>query len=172
MTLILSQREVHELLPVSECIDVMADALASLARGEAHQPLRSGMVPPDAPTFMGLMPTYRGGEQPLHALKALVLAPDNPKRGLDAHQGTVTLFDGVTGEVRAIMNASAVTEIRTAAVSGAGSTRFITHSIERFCPRVTSCLQTDISSALPICKSLMRLAAMGGRYITRSSVRV
>jgi ornithine cyclodeaminase/alanine dehydrogenase-like protein (mu-crystallin family) len=43
--------------------------------------------------------------------------PDNPKRGLDAHQGTVTLFDGETGEVRVLMNASAITAIRTAAVS-------------------------------------------------------
>jgi ornithine cyclodeaminase len=36
---------------------------------------------------------------------------------LDAHQGTVVLFDGETGETRAHLNASAVTAIRTAAVS-------------------------------------------------------
>ena len=43
--------------------------------------------------------------------------PGNPARGLDAHQGTVTLFDGETGVPTAILDASAVTEIRTAAVT-------------------------------------------------------
>ncbi len=43
--------------------------------------------------------------------------PANPARGLDAHQGMVTLFDGETGVPTAILDASAVTEIRTAAVT-------------------------------------------------------
>jgi len=43
--------------------------------------------------------------------------PDNPARGLDAHQGTVTLFDGETGVPTAILDASAITAIRTAAVT-------------------------------------------------------
>jgi ornithine cyclodeaminase len=47
--------------------------------------------------------------------------PSNPSRGLDMHQGTVTLFDGVTGMPTAILNASAVTEIRTAAVTAAAT---------------------------------------------------
>jgi ornithine cyclodeaminase len=47
-----------------------------------------------------------------------VVAPENPARGLDAHQGGVLLHDGETGELVAIMNASPVTAIRTAAVSG------------------------------------------------------
>jgi ornithine cyclodeaminase len=46
-----------------------------------------------------------------------VIAPGNPARGLDTHQGTVTLFDGETGQPRAILDASAVTSVRTAAVS-------------------------------------------------------
>jgi ornithine cyclodeaminase len=50
-------------------------------------------------------------------LKAIVLIPSNPSRGLDTHQGTVTLFDGETGVPTAVLDASAVTEIRTAAVT-------------------------------------------------------
>ena len=50
-------------------------------------------------------------------LKAICLIPDNPARGLDTHQGTVTLFDGETGVPTAILNASAITMIRTAAVT-------------------------------------------------------
>jgi ornithine cyclodeaminase len=115
--LVLSQQEVEQLLDMEGCIDAMADALASLARGEVHVPLRTVVRPAGEDTFIGLMPAHRGGGTPLYSLKTVCVFPDNPKRGLDAHQGTVTLFDGETGETRAILNASAVTAIRTAAVS-------------------------------------------------------
>ena len=116
--LVLSQEEVERLLDMEGCIEAMADALASLARGEVHVPLRFLVKPPGEPSLIGLMPAHRGGDSPLYSLKTVCVFPDNPKRGLDAHQGTVTLFDGETGEVRALMNASAITAIRTAAVSG------------------------------------------------------
>ncbi len=115
--LVLNQQEVEQLLDMAGCIEVMAGALASLARGEVHVPLRAVIRPPGEDTFVGLMPAHRGGSAPLYSLKTVCVFPDNPKRGLDAHQGTVTLFDGETGETRAIMNASAITAIRTAAVS-------------------------------------------------------
>jgi ornithine cyclodeaminase/alanine dehydrogenase-like protein (mu-crystallin family) len=115
--LALSQAEVEELLTMPECIELMAETLAALARGEAFQPLRSIARPPDAAGFMGLMPGYRGGDDAAFGLKVVCIFPGNPARGLDAHQGAVVLFDGETGEVRAVMNASAVTAIRTAAVS-------------------------------------------------------
>jgi ornithine cyclodeaminase/alanine dehydrogenase-like protein (mu-crystallin family) len=81
-------------------------------------PLRYVFSPGDDPTLIGLMPAHRAGGRPMYSLKTVCVFPENPKRGLDAHQGTVTLFDGETGEVRALLNASAVTAIRTAAVSG------------------------------------------------------
>jgi len=116
--LVLSQADVERLLPMDACIDLMAEVLAGLARGELYQPLRSVFRPPNEGSLMGLMPAHRGGDRPAWALKAICIFPENPQRGLDAHQGGVFLFDGETGEVRALMNASAVTEIRTAAVSG------------------------------------------------------
>ena len=100
-----------------ECIELMEETLVALARGELYQPLRSVVRPPDADGFMGLMPAHRGGETAAFGLKVVCIFPGNPARGLDAHQGAVVLFDGATGEVRAIVNASAITAIRTAAVS-------------------------------------------------------
>ena len=114
---VLTQEEVERLLPMEECIAVMTDALAALARGELHQPLRMVVRPPGAASFLGLMPAHRAGGELAYGLKAICVVPDNPTRGLDAHQGAVVLFDGETGEIRAILNASAVTAIRTAAVS-------------------------------------------------------
>jgi ornithine cyclodeaminase len=78
------------------------------------------MAPPGAAGIMGLMPSWRGGQPDrgaVFALKAICVIPDNPTRGLDAHQGTVTLFDGATGVPTAILDASAITAIRTAAVT-------------------------------------------------------
>jgi ornithine cyclodeaminase/alanine dehydrogenase-like protein (mu-crystallin family) len=115
--LVLNQQEVERLLDMEGCIEAMAGALASLARAEVQVPLRQIVSAADGGSFLGLMPAHRAGEAPLYSLKTVAVFPDNPKRGLDAHQGTVTLFDGETGQVRALMNASAITAIRTAAVS-------------------------------------------------------
>ena len=115
--LILGHDDVVRLLPMGECIAVMERALSALARGELHNPLRSIVRPPAAQTLLALMPAYRGGDKPLYALKTVCIAPGNAARGLDPHQGTVTLFDGETGETRALLDASAITAIRTAAVS-------------------------------------------------------
>jgi ornithine cyclodeaminase/alanine dehydrogenase-like protein (mu-crystallin family) len=116
--LVLGYDDVSRLLPMDECIEVMEAALAGLARGEMYQPLRFVVRPPSAAGFMGLMPSYRGGERPAFGLKAINVIPDNPRlRGLDAHQGGVLLSDGESGEPVAFLNASAITEIRTAAVS-------------------------------------------------------
>ena len=115
--LVLDGHQVRSLLTMAECIDAMDEVLRSLARGELHQPLRPVTRPEGADGLMGLMPAYRGGARPVWSLKEIVVAPDNPARGLDAHQGAVLLHDGETGQLRALLNASAITEIRTAAVS-------------------------------------------------------
>lgn len=114
--LVLSDADVREVLDPQSCIAAMESVLAGLAHGELVNPLRT-IVRPPASAAMGLMPAFRGGGSPLFSLKEIVIAPGNAERGLDPHQGTVLLHDGDTGEVRAILNASAVTEIRTAAVS-------------------------------------------------------
>ena len=115
--LVLNHQEVEELLTMSECITVMEEALSALARGEMHQPLRSMMRPDGASGILGLMPAYRRGETPLFGLKEVCVFPGNPARGLDSHLGAVLLHSGVTGQLLAVMNASAITAIRTAAVS-------------------------------------------------------
>ena len=115
--LVVSEHEVQTLLPMERCIAVMEDALAALARGEVHNPLRQAIRAPGAPGLLGLMPAWRGGATPYYALKEVCVFPDNPKRGLDTHLGAVVLHSGETGEPLAFVNASAITAIRTAAVS-------------------------------------------------------
>ena len=115
--LVLSDADVRALLDMPSCIEAMEGALAALARDELHMPLRFVLRPPATTRLMGFMPAHRGGDRPLFTLKEIVVAPDNPTRSLDPHQGGVLVHDGETGELRALLNASAITEIRTAAVS-------------------------------------------------------
>jgi ornithine cyclodeaminase/alanine dehydrogenase-like protein (mu-crystallin family) len=118
--LVLSHRDVLAALSPEACAEAMAAVLAGHARGETFMPLRSVMMPPDAAGFMGLMPGWRGrpgGGAAAFALKVVCIMPGNPGRGLDAHQGLVTLFDGESGVPTAILDASAVTAVRTAAVT-------------------------------------------------------
>jgi ornithine cyclodeaminase/alanine dehydrogenase-like protein (mu-crystallin family) len=113
--LVLAGHHVRELLPYGECADVMRQALAELARGQIQQPLRTIIRPAGAAGFMALMPAYADATG--YGLKAICITPGNPAAGKDAHQGGVLLFAADSGEPLALVNASAVTEIRTAAVS-------------------------------------------------------
>jgi ornithine cyclodeaminase/alanine dehydrogenase-like protein (mu-crystallin family) len=124
--LLLGHDEVNALLPMEECIALMREALVSLAEGQVYQPLRFIVRPPDAAGVMGLMPAYSSGARPAFGLKAICVFPGNPARGKDAHQGAVLLFSAESGELLSVVNASAVTTARTAAVSGVA-----THALAR-----------------------------------------
>lgn len=125
--LILNSGEIKLLLPMDECIELMSNALKDLSRGDIIQPLRNVVRPPDAKGVMAMMPAYRRGEKSSYGLKAICFFHDNPKVGKDAHQGCVLLSSGETGELRSIMNASTITELRTAAVT-AVATRLLSRA--------------------------------------------
>jgi ornithine cyclodeaminase/alanine dehydrogenase-like protein (mu-crystallin family) len=115
--LVLSAADVHAALDYADCAAAMRRALTALAAGRAQQPLRTVIKPDGAAGIVALMPAFLADGDGSYGLKALCITPGNPAAGLDAHQGVVLLSDGKTGAPVAILNASAVTEIRTAAVS-------------------------------------------------------
>jgi ornithine cyclodeaminase/alanine dehydrogenase-like protein (mu-crystallin family) len=120
--LVLSAGDVHAALGYAECTDAMRAALRALAAGRAQMPLRTVTRPAGAAGLVALMPSYLAGEAgdpgaATYGLKAICITPSNPAAGLDTHQGVVLLSSGETGEPVALLNASAITEIRTAAVS-------------------------------------------------------
>ncbi len=123
-TALIDGRTVKELLPMRDCIDLMAEALGALARGEAVQPLRRGLRLPDGSGLLGVMPGFLGNP-PVLGVKVITVFPANP-RHLETHQGAVLLFDPHDGRLLAAIDASAITAIRTAAASGAA-----THALAR-----------------------------------------
>jgi alanine dehydrogenase len=115
--LVLGQADIAHLLPMRDCIDVMADALTALARGDAILPLRQVLRLPDGKSAFAVMPAYLGRPKAVGA-KVITVFPDNQGTALDSHQGAVLLFDAEHGRLLAVMDASSITAIRTAAVSG------------------------------------------------------
>jgi ornithine cyclodeaminase/alanine dehydrogenase-like protein (mu-crystallin family) len=115
--LVLSGPAVHEVLDDTRCASAMREVLIARAHGKVFQPLRSILRPSGAAGLMALMPSYQPGPAAGYGLKAICITPGNPAMGLDSHQGIVLLSSPDTGEPLAVLNASAVTEIRTAAVS-------------------------------------------------------
>jgi ornithine cyclodeaminase len=116
--LVLNQSEIEQVLPMQACIEVMTQAMMALAKGQVHLPLRMVVRLPEAAGVMALMPAYLAGESAALGVKVINVFNGNPAEGKDSHQGAVLLFDAETGEPLAVMNASAITAIRTAAVSG------------------------------------------------------
>ncbi len=116
-TLIIPQSLVPELLPMAECVEVMAQALAALSRGDAVLPLRSLVWLPDRSGLIGLMPAYLATPASV-GLKVVTVIPGNHGSDRDSHQGAVLLFDTHSGSLLAVIDASSITAIRTAAVSG------------------------------------------------------
>jgi ornithine cyclodeaminase/alanine dehydrogenase-like protein (mu-crystallin family) len=115
--LVISYADVVRLLPMPACIDVMADALRTTSRGGAVLPLRSVVWQPDRSGMIGLMPGFLAEPASL-GLKVVSIFPGNHAAGYDSHQGVVMLFDIQHGTPIAIIDASSITAIRTAAVSG------------------------------------------------------
>jgi ornithine cyclodeaminase/alanine dehydrogenase-like protein (mu-crystallin family) len=113
--LILDQTQVARLLTIHDCIDVMATALTALAQGDAILPLRTVIRLPEA-NALAVMPAYVGVPKMIGA-KVITVFPQNHGGELDSHQGAVLLFDPESGSLAAVVDATEITRIRTAAVS-------------------------------------------------------
>lgn len=119
--IVLSDADVHAVLTPAACERAVTEALIGVAAGEAFAPLRTVMAPPKSSGFMGLMPAHEAVGPGTFGVKVVCLMPANAARGIDVHQGAVMLFDGEDGMPRALVNAAAITEIRTAAVTAAAT---------------------------------------------------
>lgn len=114
--LFVNQEGVRRLLTLDVCIPAMRDALRALSRGDLVMPLRSLVRLPDRSGLLGLMPGYLGAPRSF-GLKVVTVMPGNHGTPYDSHQGVVMLFGIDRGEPLAILDASAITAIRTAAAS-------------------------------------------------------
>jgi ornithine cyclodeaminase len=116
--LYVSAEEVERRLTYETCIPLMREAMIALSQGRTRQLLR-GIVDLEDGNAFGVMPgALLGGA---FGAKLISIFPANVARGGLSHQGVVVLFDGENGAPTAIVDAGALTGIRTAAASAAAT---------------------------------------------------
>ena len=101
---------------MAECIELMQHVFITLARGGAVLPLRQVVWQPDRRGALGVMPAYLDDPSVI-GTKVITVFPGNRGTPYESHQGSVLLFECQHGRPLAIVDASAITAIRTAAVS-------------------------------------------------------
>lgn len=115
--LVLSAAQVRVALPMPAAIAAMRVAFGQLARGEAELPLRTVVRVPGQDGVMLVMPART--ELPLGLGGKLVsVFPRNPQRGTPLVHAAVVLLSAETGELRAVVEGTSLTAIRTGAASG------------------------------------------------------
>jgi alanine dehydrogenase len=113
--LVISGADVRRLLTMAQCIELMHRTMRAVSLGKAQLPLRIGARIPGG-NVLATMPGYL--EEPLAAgAKIIAVFPENNRQGLPSHQGIVVLFDTANGVPLAVIDATAITALRTAAAS-------------------------------------------------------
>ncbi len=116
MMRIIPQSDVERLLPVGDCVEVMAEAMRQTSAGNVTLPIRQFMSVPGAPGKLALMPGTLG-EPDCFGIK-LVCKYERPHGDpLGTHVGMVLLFDSVKGIPLAMLEGSSLTAVRTSAAS-------------------------------------------------------
>ncbi len=118
---IITQSDVERLLPVGECVAVMAEAMRQVSAGNINLPIRQFMPVPGAAGKMAIMPgalgTAGSDDDASFGIK-LVCKYERPHGDpLGTHVGMVLLFDSAKGIPLAMLEGSSLTAIRTSAAS-------------------------------------------------------
>lgn len=116
-------------LPMKDCIQAMAVAMAAVSRKSATIPSRILFPLAAGTNFLAVMP---GSviDPPIHGAKLVTIYPGNPDLGRPAIQGFVALFDPHSGAPMALVDGAEITASRTAAAS-ALATRLLARSQAR-----------------------------------------
>jgi ornithine cyclodeaminase len=113
--LVVGARQVLELLPMAECIDLMDHAMRVAARGDALMPLRTAMQLRGG-GLLGWMPGQMDDPN-VFGMKLVSVFEGNFALGMHSHNGVVVLFEHEHGRPFAVVDAAEITAIRTAAAS-------------------------------------------------------
>jgi alanine dehydrogenase len=108
----LAAKHVHAALDPGAAVEAVRRAFVEHARGDWLMPSKVYVPVPDGD--FRAMPAAGAGHT---VLKWVTSFPRNPERGLPTVAGVVLLSDAATGELRALLDAGAVTALRTGAAA-------------------------------------------------------
>lgn len=114
--LLLSRREVEELLDVDALIDALAAAMADVSAGRASMPPRGAAFVAERGGLLAAMPGYAPGADALTS-KLVSLFPGNAGTAVPTHQAVIVAFDPRDGRPLALLDGTEITATRTAAGS-------------------------------------------------------
>jgi ornithine cyclodeaminase/alanine dehydrogenase-like protein (mu-crystallin family) len=112
-----SARQVEEAVSPERAVEAVRDAFVAYARGEWSMPPKVYVPAYPAGDFRA-MPVLGAGHA---ALKWVTSFPGNPARGLPTVTGLVLLSDASNGSLVAVLDAGAVTALRTGAAAVLGA---------------------------------------------------
>lgn len=112
--LVLTKADVEALLDPDELLEAVADAMRDLSAGRASMPNRIAALVPERDAFLAAMPARLPSEDAL-TVKLVSVFPNNTDR--PTHQAVLIAFEAGNGTPVALMDATAITEARTAAGS-------------------------------------------------------
>jgi ornithine cyclodeaminase len=113
---VISGHDLRQLLPYPDCVEAVASAMRAVSAGNVLMPLRQIMPLPSGSGALGMMPGYLGDPE-CFGIKLLSLFPGNPAVGLSSHLGLYVLCEARHGRPVALLEASVLTAVRTAAAS-------------------------------------------------------
>jgi ornithine cyclodeaminase len=153
---------VRAFTPWSALIDRLAEAFAA----GAEVPLRqhhdiAPADPRDATGTLLLMPAWRPGRAV--GVKVLQVAPDNAAHGIATLQSTYLLSSARTGELLAVIDGSALTVRRTAAVSALAARQLARPDVRRLLVVGTGRLAPALAAAHAAVRDLAEIVVWGRR---------
>ena len=110
----LDDDDVRRHLSLKALLPAIEQALIDLSAGRVTQPLRTVMELPEPGSLLFVKPALTANAL---ATKLITQVPGNAARGLPTMIATLLLLDPATGVPLAVMDATWLTELRTAAVS-------------------------------------------------------
>ena len=119
--LILREEDILKAVDIKDIIEADKEALKNYSDGGSDIPLRTVIdVDKDSSSTAIFMPGYIKDKNAL-GMKIIDIYPDNIEKGLVTSPSTMILIDKDNGFVKAILDGTILTRLRTGAVSGAAT---------------------------------------------------
>lgn len=119
--LIITGKDIKEVFTMRDAIETDKKAFVLHTQGNAKVPLRINLDTDKKDGQIMFMPAYVGGDLNMAGVKIVSCFVGNPEKGLPVIPADVALIDGTTGVVCAVINGTVLTQMRTAAISGAAT---------------------------------------------------
>jgi ornithine cyclodeaminase len=120
--LILTEDDVRAVLRTDDLMRALEAAFVEISSGKASVPSRISAMAPDG--MLLAMPGYTGG---MLAAKLVTVFPGNHESGLPSHNALIVSFDPKTGVPTALLDATYITAVRTAAATAVATKLLARH---------------------------------------------